>query len=47
MVDQSKVTGSLRPRPLDEPNSNLRQPKLSYDHLLGQTSNLGCDEPIN
>ena len=29
-----------------EPNSNLGWPKLSYDRLLGQTSNLGRVEPI-
>ena len=31
----------------DEPNSNLGRLKLSWDRLLGQTSNLGRVEPIN
>ena len=43
----------LRPRPNvelfigDEPNTNLGRPKLSWDRLLGQTSNLELVKPIN
>ena len=32
---------------IDEPNSHLGRPKLSEDHLLGQTSNLERVKPIN